>query len=560
VLRSAGVNAPRLVLHALLAGLYGAVLIALLLAATNPGLAWGGGDGSGRGLLVVVLAFTVVSGLVWSLLYGAIRFFASHRLQVPSLSLRYLLAFHAVNTAAVLVSAWSTLSRARKVLSPAAIENLAFFCLSLSLAWLPSAMVSIVPALRRRVLQGIALGLAMLGLALAATGKPPGQIARSGARPASLPSPSGRILLLNFDGADLDTILTLQAQGKLPAFGRLREEASYGRLQTLIPCEAPVLRSTLVTGRTPFRHGVRGGVSRHVLGRGADIQVVPVGLGFDAILAPLIVARATSISDRHGQALWEIARQAGGAGEAFGFEVDLDVAPQHRSRRVDLSAAVKERFVDGEILRKADRSLRAPLRDLAEALEADGALEPALERAVKEARPGIAAISFPGLDRVAHVFMRYAHPGEFGNVTDREVELYGEVLERYYRRIDTLVDRALQQAGGAWLMVTSSHGMDPVPLRDRIVRMMIGSESWSGTHETGPDGFLFVRGPGAGRGPMAGKGALVDVVPTALYALNLPVARDLDGAILTSVLTQRLVLERPVTVIGSYEPATAASP
>ncbi len=145
-------------------------------------------------------------------------------------------------------------------------------------------------------------------------------------------------------------------------------------------------------------------------------------------------------------------------------------------------------------------------------------------------------------------------------MTDREVELYGEVLERYYRRIDTLVDRALQQAGGAWLMVTSSHGMDPVPLRDRIVRMMIGSESWSGTHERGPDGLLFVRGPGAGRGPMAGKGALVDVVPTALYALNLPVARDLDGAILTSVLTQRLVVERPVTVIGSYEPATAGSP
>ncbi len=430
------------------------------------------------------------------MLYGAVRFFARHALRVPRLSLRYLMAFHVANAAIVLGAAWATLSGSRRVLGPLGTERLAFCCYVLSAAWLCAAVVTLVPFLRRLVpLQIAAACLALLALGVVL---PLAARRRSAAPPPprprpALPSPARRLILLNFDGGDLDDILTLQAHGKLPAFMRLREEGAYGRLGTLTPCEAPVTRSTLVTGRGPFRHGVRGALARRIFGRGPEIDVVPTGLGLDLLLGPVMRVRPLSVRDRTGPALWEIAAEAGGVAVEAGFEVDLD----------------------------------------------------------RDARDGVARPA--GEDR--GVFLRYARPEEFGNVTEREIELYGPVLERYYRRIDLVVARVLEAEGeGACLMVTSSHGIDAVPLGRRLLAMAAGGEARSGTHEDGPDGFLFVRAPGVRPGPIEGKGAIVDVVPTALYALGLPIARDLDGAILTAVFTPRYTLEHPVAVIGTYEP------
>jgi len=157
---------------------------------------------------------------------------------------------------------------------------------------------------------------------------------------------------------------------------------------------------------------------------------------------------------------------------------------------------------------------------------------------------------------VAHLFLRFARPQEFGNVTGGESDLYGEVLEKYYRRVDALVGRALEAAGDStWVVVTSSHGMDPIPLRRRLLALGVGEESRSGTHEDGPDGLLFARGPGVRPGPLPGKGTIADLTPTVLYALRLPVARDLDGAILTELFAPGYTLSHPVSVIESYEEA-----
>ena len=558
VLRSAAVNALRLVLHASLAGLYGASIVALVLVLANPGLAEAGA-GTIVTLLPVLVVYTLAAGLIWPLLYGAVRFFARHALRVPRLSLRYLMAFHVANAAIVLGAAWATLSGSRRVLGPLGTERLAFSCYVLSAAWLCAALVTLVPFLRRLVpLQIAAACLALLALGVvlplaarrrSAAPPPPGP------RPA-LPSPARRLILLNFDGGDLDDILTLQAHGKLPAFMRLREEGAYGRLGTLTPCEAPVTRSTLVTGRGPFRHGVRGALARRIFGRGPDIDVVPAGLGLDLLLGSVMRVRPLSVRDRTGPALWEIAAEAGGVAVEAGFEVDLDRDVRDGvARPAGEDRGILADFLDPEALRKAEPAAQSPIGDLLQAVERDRAVEEVLDRLGRDRRPGVVALSFPGLDRVAHVFLRYARPEEFGNVTEREIELYGPVLERYYRRIDLVVARVLEAEGeGACLMVTSSHGIDAVPLGRRLLAMAAGGEARSGTHEDGPDGFLFVRAPGVRPGPIEGKGAIVDVVPTALYALGLPIARDLDGAILTAVFTPRYTLEHPVAVIGTYEP------
>jgi len=365
-----------------------------------------------------------------------------------------------------------------------------------------------------------------------------------------------RLLLLNFDGADLDTILTMQAQGKLPGFSRLVLDGSYGRLASIGPCVAPVTRTTLVTGMLPYRHGVRSDQVRSVLGRPPRFDIVPPGIGFDLLLSPVLERRASSVSDRRSPAFWEISEHQGGRGEAAGWDIDLDDA---RATWAEVSADIVQKdwigkVLDPEVLRQKDPKARALVREIRRAVGADAAVLDALRRFGTRNERGVAALSFPGLDRVAHVFLRYARPADFGNVSGREVDLYGPVLERYYRRIDSIVENALKmEAESTLVLVTATHGIEPAPPLHRLREEILGGEHLSGVHGDAPAGFLFAHGVAVSPGRVFGKGSIADVTPTVLYALGLPVARDTHGSILAGVFSEAYTAAHPVTVIGSYD-------
>ena len=46
---------------------------------------------------------------------------------------------------------------------------------------------------------------------------------------------------------------------------------------------------------------------------------------------------------------------------------------------------------------------------------------------------------------------------------------------------------------------------------------------------------------------------LVDLVPTLLYGLGFPIARDLDGAVLTSAFETGFLARQQLTFLPSYE-------
>jgi len=578
------VTFPKLVVHAAMAGLYGGLVVALLLRLANsPG-------GSERGWpvvapLVVVLGYTLAAAFVWPVLYAALRFFASHRLRLGWLSLRYANGFLTVNMAALLASGWTMLSEYRSGLAPPVADRLTRVCVFLTIAWLVEVTVATAPSLRRRTApQAAAAGIAFVALlvslrlgpassagTLAAATRPDREEAADpttslsggpGTDPSSRGTGSGpaaggrRLLLLNFDGADLDTILTMQAQGKLPGFSRLVQEGSYGRLVSIAPCVAPVTRATLITGMLPYRHGVRSDQIRSVLGRPPRLDIVPPGIGFDLLLSPVLERRASSVSDRRTQAFWEISERQGGRGEAAGWDIDLDDA---RAEWAEVSTDGAQRdwigkVLDLEVMRQKDPKARSLVREITRAVAADAAVLEALRRFGTRNERGVAALSFPGIDRVAHVFLRYARPADFGNVGARDVDLYGPVLERYYRRIDGIVESALRaEAESTLVLVTATHGIEPAPPLHRLRDEILGGEHLSGVHEDAPAGFLFAHGVVVSRGRVFGKGSIADVTPTVLYALGLPVARDAHGSILAGVFSEAYTASHPVTVIGSYE-------
>ena len=82
-------------------------------------------------------------------------------------------------------------------------------------------------------------------------------------------------------------------------------------------------------------------------------------------------------------------------------------------------------------------------------------------------------------------------------------------------------------------------------LMDRVYR-------YSGMHRN--DGLLFMRGPMIRKGHAITGAGIVDMAPTILYAMGLPVARDMDGKPLTDAFTYAFTAEHPVT----YDDGTSA--
>jgi len=549
------VNGPRLVLNATLAGLYGAVLLAAALVVLHPDVRaahlWGG-------LAPVVAVYAIAAGLLWTLLYALVRFFASHPLRVPAPSLRYIMSFHVANTAVILVALGVMLATQRRAIDMAATTRLRFLLGAVAAALAYSAFVCVVPHLRRSLLlQASAAGLSLAALSAPLLVRLPG--GEIGARPGpatreviDLPAPRGRLVLLAFDGADLEDVLRLLGDGRLPLFARLRREGTEGRLQAMLPGDTAVQRTLLATGQLPFRNGVRGAWSRDMLGYPTRFMVVPEGLWFDGLLAPVMRRRPVTINDRRVPALWDLAARAGGVGLAGGWEVDLDLegpaADVGRARRRALAAE----FVEGDRGSAGDPVAVLLLDELARALDADAAAERVLETAAASPGPGVIAVAFPGLDRVAHLFLRAARPEEFGDVGDAERERYSEVLPRYYERIEKIVARGLEIAGSdGWLFIVSAHGMEASPLGRRLVGLA-GGALVPGSHDRAPAGLLFARGPEIRAGGSFGRALATEVVPTALHLLGLPIARDQDGSIIEQVFEEGAVLDRPAVIIESY--------
>ena len=162
------------------------------------------------------------------------------------------------------------------------------------------------------------------------------------------------------------------------------------------------------------------------------------------------------------------------------------------------------------------------------------------------------AVRYAGLDAVGHYYLRYARPEAFGDVTEDERRRFGRVLDDYYAYVDMLVGEAIASLReGDLLMVVSGFGMEPLTVGKRVLERVAGDPKFSGTHERGPDGFLLAYGTPVVAARQS-RGAVVDVTPTLLYFLGLPVARDMDGFARTDLFTQAFNEQRTITFIPTY--------
>lgn len=388
---------------------------------------------------------------------------------------------------------------------------------------------------------------------------------------------AGRVMLICLDGASLDVISPAVAAGQLPNFGRMLDRGASMYLATTRPTQPEPVWATVMTGMWPSKHGVRGAARYRPFNGGAELEVLPDYVFSQALVRFGLLGEESYVPQSlEAEPLWRIAGAYGvragiiglplthPAPDASGFVVsDRFHRQADRVVTLDSEPAVAPAWLDDVargVLAEAEdgRDVRITLDLLpgtgesGSTIEADR-LHHRLARQLQVVDPvRLLAVRYAGLDAVGHYYLRYARPEAFGDVSEDERRRFGRVLDDYYGYVDSLVGDAMAELrDGDLLLVVSGFGMEPLTLGKRLLERLAGDPRFSGTHERAPDGFLLAYGSVV-TATRSGRGGLVDVAPTILYYLGLPVARNMDGFVRTDVFTQTFNERRTITFIPTY--------
>ncbi len=544
----------RLLPAAWLASLYTSVLLILLVFFLNPPLSFGFAALAASAPLILLLSLPGALG--WPVGYRFLRVFARRRLRVRWLSFKVLFGFLGANLLVVSTIYWYNLNLLEALLPSGLLVRLRIAAVLVSGGTLGFLTIAFVKRWRSRpgVRVGFYAAVAVLPLGILGLRGAGDALPSAPYRPdlVGVSPQAPRLLLFGVEGATLDQILPMVAQGKLPNLERLLMKGSHGHLTPFRPCVSVVAWESLLTGKMPWKHRVLD-AARFTLPWGAgEVRVAPRGFLFHP-LAHRAGWRASAqrLDQSEALPLTDILTR-------LGFDMRVIRSVDNAAPRPQVRL---ERFLDPQVpTPPATRELRGVLKG---ALEEDEALVESALSAWKRPEVRGILVQLPGLDRVAHRFLRYAMPASFGDVPLEEVEKYGHVLEMYYRTVDDWLGAfiAADPAGeamttggeGSLVMVVSPHGIDPLPLGRRALMALEGDRFESGYHGRAPDGLLIAAGPGVAHGKPLGKATVLDVAPTLLYHYRLAIGMDMDGHPLTRLFRDDFIASRPILLIPSYE-------
>jgi predicted AlkP superfamily phosphohydrolase/phosphomutase len=398
------------------------------------------------------------------------------------------------------------------------------------------------------------------------------------------PDNSGRVTVIAIDGGSLDLITSATAEGRLPNFGRILDAGAVRHLATLHPTSAEAVWAAVATGKLPQKNGVRSSAIYQLAGGGGAVQLLP-----DYCFAHGLERFGFLVEQEHTSAtfrtrtLWSILSTNGFSVGVVGWPL-TQPAPVVRGfvvgdtyHRVALTpsgiddpSAIYPPELQIDALAALEGAIAEPSPVVTASPGGPGAVGVDLRhetaartdrvydriaQALSRARPPQATFTrYQSLDPIGHYFLRYAIPSEFGDVTDEERRRLGSVLERHYGVIDEAIGRAMAGLGpDDLLIVVSGYGMEPLGFGKRLIERVIGDPEISGTHEGAPDGFLLAYGASVARGRQPARASVVDIVPTILYFLGLPIGRDMDGYARTDLFQGSFTQDRLLTFIPTYD-------
>jgi len=430
-----------------------------------------------------------------------------------------------------------------------------------------------------------------------------------------------KLVVLGLDGLSWKLLRPLMEEGRLPQFKRLCDQGAFGVLETLSPTLSPPIWTTMVTGKYPEQHGVLDFTERTFFPLPYFIRVLPTGLGLNRLYLTLsrfgladrsLVTRRA----RRTKALWNIFDDAGMHSVVVGWWASwpaetirgvvvtdhVNVARMSAYRElgmkatsspatsfvgdvapIDLLPELLPLLQDPQLLSASDilrfaRLNEKELRAVADAAHysrdnrysiikfelATDLTNYRLGRKLFEDSPWDAFFLYlPGLDGFQHHFYQFRFPSEFKSVDPDELRKYGESINAYYVFLDGLLVEMLEGLDdNTYVLIVSDHGIEANP--DYSPGEGRGYNQYaSGIHTETAPGVFILSGPGVRRNHELRGASLIDITPSILALLGLPVGDDMPGRVLSELLSpeaaEGFAAERIPTHDLGYSPEISGS-
>lgn len=582
----------RMLSNSLVGGLLAGAYLLLVILHLNPGLPLHPARLAPLAA-AVVLFYGVHAATIFYLLIVVRQIFAAEVLSPGWVSLRLLVWMSTFASTAAAALMWMNLRGFAPVLEPSAalrMERGAVAITCCAAAFLVLAVTLFSFGHRGRRASAVLLSaIAILSIALPLAARGRGVQRVLGARRldvgfelTSSRADGPRVMLILLDGASLDIISPIAAEGRLPNFGKLLDAGAVMHLATLRPTQPGPVWTAVATGKLPYTNGIRSAATYGVGGSAVRVELLPdFCFAHGMVHLGVLTEQPESAAAVSARTLWSILSGLGIPVGVVGWPLTYPAPPvrgyivsdrfqQLGDGAIDideglvyppdlLGAARDAAGRDAGGLSPADIARTSAIPDVGpwpptrHPLLLDSRHEQALAD-LQRVRPArVLAVRFQALDRAGHYLLRYAVPRAFGDVSEEERRQYGRLMEQYYAYVDGILGRAIaSRRPDDLLLVISGFGIEPMSVGKRLLERAMGNSDLSGTHETAPDGFVMAYGTSvaAGRLPRA---SVVDIVPTVLYFLGLPIGRDMDGYARTDIFGQAFTAERPITFIPTYE-------
>jgi len=349
-----------------------------------------------------------------------------------------------------------------------------------------------------------------------------------------------RLLLIGWDAADWRIIRPLLKAGRMPNLEALMSWGAHGNLETLNPPLSPMLWTSIATGKRPFKHGIHGftepdpqtGLIRPISSLSRKTKafwniLTQKGRKVNVIgwwpSHPAESINGTMVSNHFQTATapldkpWPLKGGAVHPLEEAGKLAALRVHPG------ELPAEALLPFIPGAVGK--DLSGENRINALAKITAECATIQAVATEVMESADWDCTAVYFDGIDHYGHGFMRF-HPPRRPHIDERQFELYQNVMTAAYQFHDSMLGVLVAKAGpGTTVMLLSDHGFHPDALRPTSIPAIPAGPA----AEHRNLGIFVMAGPGIKVNEPVYGANLLDICPTLLTFLGLPVGRDMDG-------------------------------
>lgn len=360
-----------------------------------------------------------------------------------------------------------------------------------------------------------------------------------------------KITIIGLEGLSFDFLIPLIDDGKLPNFSWFMEKGSWGKLETFSPSEPIILNNSFNTGKLPSKHRQISLYKYHLLNVSKPIEVTPRFIFFRQWSRIGLIRIVPNESSLMIKDIWKILKDNKTPFLKMDWPYEFQIAnPTQKSEKLFNLYFKELKYEPSDIF-----------NIMKQAFFRDTEYEEKISQEKNGSQPQVIYFLLNGLNIVETYFYKYSFPDLFGNIDQEDINKYSSIIEKYYQFYDQIIGKYLASLKeDEVLVVYSPHGIEALPLWKRFVEWLLGNAEVSAYHENAPEGMIFFYGKEIVRGKNLEGMKLIDITPTLLHYLGLPVGKDMDGIVNSSIFVEEFKVENPILYISSYEEITIKSP